>query len=125
MTSYLTAEEVAALHDRYCGGAPLRDAGLLASAVARPQATVFGEDAYGTVWEKAAALLHSLARNHPWEDGNKRAAWLAAGVFLALNSHAADPDADAEEAVAFAEAVATGQYREVTDIAGKLVKFFR
>jgi death-on-curing protein len=123
VTDYLTAEEVAALHDRHCGGSPLRDAGLLASAAARPQATVFGQDAYGSDLEKAAALLHSLARNHPWEDGNKRAAWLCTRVFLARNGYRYDPDPDA--AVAFVEAVATGQYREVADIAAELVKFFR
>ncbi|WP_155769446.1 Fic family protein [Mycobacterium asiaticum] len=50
--------------------------GLLESAVLRPQATTFGDDAYPTTHEKAAALLHSLTRNHPFVDGNKRTAWL-------------------------------------------------
>jgi death-on-curing protein len=50
---------------------------LLESAAARPRATAFGEEAYGDVHEKAAALLHSLARNHPLVDGNKRLALAA------------------------------------------------
>ena len=63
----------------------LRDRGLLASAAARPQTTVFGEDAYPSFAEKAAALMHSLARNHPLVDGNKRLGWLACAVFLDVN----------------------------------------
>ena len=64
---------------------PLRDAGLLGSAAARPQATVLGEDAYPTIWDKAAALLHSVLKNHALVDGNKRLGWLATAVFLELN----------------------------------------
>lgn len=63
----------------------LRDRGLLASAAARPQTTVFGEDAYPSFAEKAAALMHSLARNHPLLDGNKRLAWAATRVFCLIN----------------------------------------
>ena len=63
----------------------LRDRGLLASAAARPQTTVFGEDGYPSFAEKAAALMHSLARNHPLVDGNKRLAWAAARVFCLIN----------------------------------------
>ncbi len=64
---------------------PLRDVGLLASAVARPQTTVGGVDAYTTVWEKAAALLQSIVGNHALVDGNKRLGWLATAVFLEVN----------------------------------------
>ena len=64
---------------------PIRDAGLLAAAAARPQATVFGADAYPALWTKAAALLHSIVKNHPLVDGNKRLGWLAAATFLDLN----------------------------------------
>ncbi len=73
----LTAVAVAALE------APMevRDWGLLESALARPQATVFGQDAYPSVWEKTAALLHSLVRNHALVDGNKRVGF-SAGVLL-------------------------------------------
>ena len=64
---------------------PVRDVGLLGSAVARPRTTVGGSDAYPTVWTKAAALLQSLVTNHPLVDGNKRLGWLSTAVFLELN----------------------------------------
>jgi len=63
----------------------VRDLGLLAAAAGRPQASVFGQDAYTTVAEKAAALMHWLARNHALVDGNKRLAWAATRVFCLLN----------------------------------------
>jgi len=65
--------------------APIRDIGLLGSAVARPQTTAFGEDAYPNIWTKAAALLHSIVKNHALVDGNKRLGWLATAVFLEIN----------------------------------------
>ena len=64
---------------------PIRDVGLLASAVARPQTTIGGEDAYPTMWLKAAALLQSVVGNHALVDGNKRLGWLATAVFLEIN----------------------------------------
>jgi death-on-curing protein len=67
---------------------PVRDLGLLDSAVARPRSSAFGQDAYSSLALKAAALLHSIARNHALVDGNKRLAWLATVVFLDLNSRA-------------------------------------
>ena len=64
---------------------PIRDIGLLGSAAARPQTTVFGADAYPDLFEKAAALLHSVVNNHALVDGNKRLGWLATAVFLDVN----------------------------------------
>ena len=64
---------------------PIRDVGLLASAVARPQTTIGGEDAYPTMWLKAAALLQSVVGNHALVDGNKRLGWLSVAVFLEIN----------------------------------------
>ena len=64
---------------------PIRDVGLLASAVTRPQTTVGGEDAYPTIWLKAAALLQSVVANHALVDGNKRLGWLSVAVFLEIN----------------------------------------
>lgn len=64
---------------------PIRDIGLLGSAAARPQTTAFGEDAYPDLWLKAAALLHSIVKNHALIDGNKRLGWLATAVFLEIN----------------------------------------
>ena len=70
---------------RVLGAGPVRDVGLLDSAAARPRSSAFGEDAYPTLHTKAAALFHSLVRNHALVDGNKRLAWLATTVFLELN----------------------------------------
>ena len=64
---------------------PIRDLGLLGSAVARPRTTAFGVDAYPDIWTKAAALIHSIVNNHALVDGNKRLGWLATAVFLELN----------------------------------------
>ena len=65
--------------------APIRDLGLLGSAVARPQTTAFGNDAYPDLWTKAAALLQSIVTNHALVDGNKRLGWLSTAVFLEIN----------------------------------------
>ena len=64
---------------------PIRDLGLLGSAVARPQTTLSGHDAYPELWSKAAALLQSIVNNHALIDGNKRLGWLATAVFLEIN----------------------------------------
>jgi death-on-curing protein len=68
-------------------GFHIRDEGLLFSALARPAASAFGVDAYPELERKAAALLHSLSRNHPLFDGNKRFAWYLTLAFLRLNEH--------------------------------------
>lgn len=83
MTEYLTLEDGLLIVDRL--GFHVRDAGLLASALARPAASLFGDDAYPTIDRKAAALLESLARNHPLFDGNKRTAWTSFVTFLWIN----------------------------------------
>ncbi len=66
------------------GEAEVRDLGLLQSAAARPQASAFGEDAYPSLLEKSAALVHSIARNHALVDGNKR---LTLAGLIALLGH--------------------------------------
>jgi len=81
---YLTLEDLLALIDDL-GVGPIRDIGLLDSAVHRPQATVYGNDAYPDLDQKAAVLLESLVRNHALIDGNKRIGWLATVVFYGLN----------------------------------------
>lgn len=83
MTEFLTLEDGLLIVDRL--GFHVRDAGLLASALARPAASLFGDDAYETIDRKAAALLESLARNHPLFDGNKRTAWTSLVTFLWIN----------------------------------------
>ena len=83
---YLDLDDVLQLAERLLGSpVPVRDVGLLGSAVARPQTTVGGDDAYPDVWSKAAALLQSIVGNRALIDGNKRLGWLATAVFLELN----------------------------------------
>ncbi len=73
------------IHRFLKGKQRVRDMALLEAAAARPMQTAFGQDAYPTAQEKAAALLHSIARNHPFADGNKRTATIAALFMLAVN----------------------------------------
>ena len=83
---FLDLDDVIGLARRLLGDPPpIRDAGLLGSAVARPQTTIGAEDAYPTIWSKAAALLQSIVANHALVDGNKRLGWLATAVFLEIN----------------------------------------
>ncbi len=84
---YLDIDDLLALATRLLGApAPVRDLGLLGSAVARPQTTVGGHDAYPDLWSKAAALLQPIVNSHALVDGNKRLGWLATAVFLELNA---------------------------------------
>ncbi len=83
---FLNLEELLHVASRTLGSEPdIRDLGLLESALARPQASAFGEPVYPTIHEQAAALLHSLARNHALVDGNKRLALAAAIAFYGMN----------------------------------------
>lgn len=83
---YLDVEDLVDLARMLLGNPPpIRDMGLLGSAAARPQTTVFGKEAYPDIWTKAAALLQSVVKNHPLIDGNKRLGWLSTAVFLELN----------------------------------------
>jgi death-on-curing protein len=86
----------------------VRDVGLLESALARPQASAFGEDAYRDLHVKAAALMESLARNHALIDGNKRLAWTATRYFLVRNGQDARPPSP-QIGDAFVRDVAQGQ----------------
>jgi death on curing protein len=122
VTQYLTVEQALRIARSAVGG-PIyvRDVGLLEAAVHRPRTSVLGQDAYPDLFAKAAALLHSLARNHPLVDGNKRLAWLATYVFLAKNDVVLDPGDD--EAYDLVVAVAAGRIDEVSDIAAVLASF--
>jgi len=83
---YLELEDVVALAAILFGDPPpIRDIGLLGSAVARPRTSAFGEDAYPDILTKAAALLQSIVNNHALIDGNKRLGWLSTAVFLEVN----------------------------------------
>jgi death-on-curing protein len=97
---------------------PVRDHGLLESALARPQATAFGVDAYPSLDEKAAALLHSLARNHALVDGDKRLALAATIAFLGLNGRRLTLSND--EAYVLVMDVASVRLDDVSSIAERL-----
>ncbi|TSC65882.1 MAG: death on curing protein [Microgenomates group bacterium Gr01-1014_80] len=88
-TKYLTVAQVLFIHDqmikRFGGSFGVRDLGLIESAVFRPQASFGGQDLYENIFDKAAALLQSLLKNHPFVDGNKRTALTSAGLFLKMN----------------------------------------
>lgn len=103
---YLSLDDLLAVAAGILGEVLVRDAGLLASAVARPATTVFGTDAYPEFAEKAAALMHSLARNHALVDGNKRLAWSATRAFCMLNGR--DIRYRVDDAERFVLAVAAG-----------------
>jgi death-on-curing protein len=105
-TDYLSVEDLLDLV-LALGAGPVRDLGLLDSARHRPQSAFFGQDAYPTLGDKAAALMHSLASNLPLADGNKRLALLAAVVFLRLNGYRLDLADD--EAFDLTVSVAAGQ----------------
>jgi death-on-curing protein len=87
--TYLLMQEVLYIHYeslRRYGGAPgIRDQAAIQGALARPQFSVFGSNPYSTKYLKAAAYLDSFSRNHPFVDGNKRVAYVSAGLFLSKN----------------------------------------
>ncbi|WP_406139523.1 type II toxin-antitoxin system death-on-curing family toxin [Streptomyces sp. NBC_01089] len=117
---YLTGDDGLAIADRAVDDQDIviRDAGLLESAVHRPSASMFGQEAYPDLFDKAASLLQSLAINHPFIDGNKRTAWVSCVVFLAMNGVQLRPDIDAAERLVVA--VAAGRTEEVKEISQEL-----
>jgi death-on-curing protein len=116
---YLTVPELVHIAERATGTqVAVRDAGLLAAAAGRPQATAFGADAYESLDDKAGALLHSLARNHALVDGNKRLALAAVIAFYGMNGHRLTLSDDA--AYHLVMRVADGRLDSVADIAAIL-----
>ena len=91
MIRYLLPEQVLFIHSRLIqstGGAHgILDLSMLLSALGRPQATFEGNDLYGDLFSKAASLMDSLIRDHPFVDGNKRTAIAAAALFMQLNGY--------------------------------------
>lgn len=115
---YLELDDLIHVAQRTLGSVEVRDVGLLESALGRARASAFGEDAYPTVLEKAAALLHSLARNHALVDGNKRLALAATVAFLGLNGMRLTLDND--DAYALVISVVAGDLADVPQIAEAL-----
>jgi death on curing protein len=105
MTEYLTTADALFFHkqliERYGGAGGIRDLGALESALHRPQTGY-----YDTIVHEAAALMESLAKNHPFVDGNKRVAFAVTDVFLRINGYsiAAGSDAIYERMIAFFDA---------------------
>lgn len=125
MTEYLDRDDVLTVGATAVGSAlTVSDYGLLDAAVARPQATVFGVDAYPDNFTKAAALLELLARNHAFVDGNKRTAWGATWVFLHINGIELG-DLDVDDAEVFMNDVASRGDLGIDSIATKLAGYAR
>lgn len=116
---FLNLEELLHVATRTLGSPPeIRDVGLLESALARPRASAFGEAAYPTIHEKAAALLHSLARDDALVDGNKRLAVAATIAFYGMNGMRLTLTNDA--AYELVVEIASGGLNEVPKIASVL-----
>lgn len=114
---YLRLEHALEIADQL-GVPEVRDIGLLDAAIHRPAASAFGQDAYPTLLDKAAALFESLVRNHPLVDGNKRLAWTMTVVFLGFNDVELTRPTD-DDVYTFVVAAAAGE-QALPDIRGFL-----
>lgn len=117
---HLTVEDLLLIAETI-GTAAVRDVGLLDAAAHRPQATAFGEDAYPTLHQKAAALLDAVVRNHALVDGNKRLGWAAVVILYDLNGFDLVPPG-VDEAVELVVAVAAG-HMELDKLSGHLASW--
>lgn len=115
---YLDIDDLLHIAERVLPAVEVRDVGLLEAAVARPQATAFGQDAYPALHEKAAALLHSIVRNHALVDGNKRHGLAAVIAFYGMNGVRLTFSND--QAYELVMAVADGRLDPVDQIAPQL-----
>ena len=115
---FLDVDDLLHVAERVVASVQVRDRGLLEAAVARPQASAFGGDAYPSVHQKAAALLHSLVRNHALVDGNKRLGLASVIAFYGMNGVRLTFSND--EAYELVMAVAAGDVDDVESIAEQL-----
>ena len=115
---YLDVEDLLHVASRSLAVVEIRDLGLLEAAAARPRASAFGKEAYPSIHAKAASLLHSLARNHPLIDGNKRLALAATLAFYGVNGFRLTLTND--QAYELVIAVAVGELDDVGVIAKRL-----
>ena len=113
---FLDLEDLLHVAERATGGSvEVRDIGLLETAAARPRASAFGADAYATLHDKAAALLHSIVRNHALVDGNKPLGLAAVIAFYGVNGRW--PTMTNDEAYDLVIEVASGNIEDVAQIA--------
>lgn len=119
---YLDLEDLIEIGTALIPGFKIRDIGLLESAANRPQTSIYGKDAYLTFADKAAALMHSLARNHCLIDGNKRLAWAATRTFCLMNGFDLKLGVDTAESLVVA--TAKGEL-DVTALSKRLSKGIR
>lgn len=115
---YLTLEDLLYVAERVVPGVKIRDLGLIEAAAARPRTTAFGEDAYPSIHDKAAALLHSVTCNHALVDGNKRLALAGTIAFYGMNGLRLTMTND--QAYDLVMAVASGEMDDVPSIAATL-----
>ena len=120
---YLDVDDLLHIARRLLPAFELRDVGLLQAAAARPRATALGKDAYSSVHDKAAALLHSTVRNHALVDGNKRLGLAAVIAFYGMNGHRLT--LTNEEAYHLVMAIASGHLDEIPPIAQRLASSTR
>lgn len=122
MTKFISVDEVIRAHDfmvgKYGGAFGIRDEKLLESAVFRCQSSFGGKDLYRTIFEKAAAMFHSIIFDHPFVDGNKRTAVTVACDFLVVNGQIIE--AGQEELLAFPLAV-----EKTRPEIGEIAKWFK
>jgi death on curing protein len=104
---YLSLDDLLEIAAGILPAVEIRDVGLLVAAADRPRSSAFGAETYPSFAEKAAALLHSIARNHALVDGNKWLAWSAAHVFCLLNGRDLSLGMDEAEAMVVGAAAGT------------------
>ncbi|CAN5386381.1 type II toxin-antitoxin system death-on-curing family toxin [soil metagenome] len=120
---YLDVGDLLHIARRLLPALEVRDIGLLEAAAARPRASAFGKDAYPSVHDKAAALLHSTVRNHALVDGNKRLGLAVVIAFYGMNGHRLTLTND--EAYDLVMAVALGDLDDTQSIAAQLASSTR
>ncbi len=104
---YLALEDILEIGEALVPDFRIRDIGLIESAVNRPATTICGQEAYESLSDKIAALMHSIAPNRALIDGNKQLSWLCGKVFATLNEH--DFQVSDDEAEKVMEAIASGE----------------
>lgn len=112
---YLGLEDLLRLARRVLPVVQIKDSGLLESALGRPQASVFGADAYPGLLTKAAAVTHSVTKNHALIDGNKRLGLASLIAFLGVNGQRLTMTNG--EAYDFVIAIAEGRLDSVIEMA--------